>query len=137
MRCIALGDFGTEALRVDREPVEDRAKDAGVEITDETPILTYDLENPISPDTASHYVRDIADKAKIDTHLHALRHFAATQMVEAGRTYGRWPAAWAMRTPAPLSRSTPAPRHSGTGMRPKSLGKSLTPRKTGRGRAAS
>ena len=64
VRCIALGDFGTDALRLHRERLEDRAKDAGVEITDETPIFTYDLENPISPDTASHYVRDIAARPR-------------------------------------------------------------------------
>ena len=85
VRCIALGDFGTDALRLHRERLEDRAKDAGVEITDETPILTYDLENPISPDTASHYVREIAGQAKVDTHLHALRHFAASQMIGSGQ----------------------------------------------------
>jgi integrase len=85
VRCIALGDFGTDALRLHRARLEDRAADAGVEITDETPILTYDLEHPISPDTASHYVRDIADKAKVDTHLHALRHFAASQMIGSGQ----------------------------------------------------
>ena len=85
VRCIALGEFGTAALRLQRARLEVRAKDAGVEITDATPILTYDLENPISPDTASHYVRDIATEAKIDTHLHALRHFAATQMIRSGQ----------------------------------------------------
>jgi site-specific recombinase XerD len=85
VRCIALGDFGTDALRLHRARLEDRAKDVGVEITDETPILTYDLEHPISPDTASHYVRDIADKAKVDIHLHQLRHFAATQMIGSGQ----------------------------------------------------
>ena len=70
-----------------------------MEITDESPILTYDLENPISPDTASHYVRDIADQAQIDTHLHALRHFWRPRWSEAVRTSGRLPAAWAMLTP--------------------------------------
>jgi integrase len=85
VRRIALGDFGTEALRIQRARLEDRATDAGVEITDDTPILTYDLVNPISPDTASHYVRAIAAKAGVDIHLHQLRHFAATQMVGSGQ----------------------------------------------------
>jgi site-specific recombinase XerD len=55
-----------------------------VELTDDTPVLTYNLERPISPDTVSHYVRKIATKAGVDTHLHGLRHFAATQMIGAG-----------------------------------------------------
>ena len=48
-------------------------QELGIPLTGEMPILTYDLALPISPDTASHYVRDIADKAEgIDTHLHTL-----------------------------------------------------------------
>ena len=137
VRCIALGDFGTEALRVHRERVEDRAKDAGVEITDESPILTYDLENPISPDTASHYVRDIADQAQIDTHLHALRHFAATQMVGSGQDIrtvaGRLGHADASTTLKVYAGALPQRDQDAAD----SLGKSLTPRKASRGRAAS
>ena len=60
------------------------ATELGVELTDETPILTYNLDRPISPDTVSHYVRKIATKAGVDTHLHGLRHFAATQMIGGG-----------------------------------------------------
>jgi integrase len=84
VRRIALGEFGTAALKVQRARLEERARDAGTEITDATPILTYDLVNPISPTTASHYVRALAAKAGVDTYLHALRHFAASQMVGSG-----------------------------------------------------
>jgi integrase len=47
-------------------------------------VLTYNLSTPISPDTMSHYVRDIATKARVDVHLHQLRHFAATQLIGGG-----------------------------------------------------
>jgi len=83
-RVLALDPFGLEVLRRHREVMEERAADLGMELTDETPVLTYTMERPISPDTASHYVRNVATKAGVDTHLHALRHFAATQLVGAG-----------------------------------------------------
>jgi integrase len=85
VRRIALGEFGLEVLRRQRIRLEDRAEDGGFELTDETPILTYDLVDPISPDTASHYVRAIAETAGVDTHLHALRHFAASAMIGDGQ----------------------------------------------------
>ena len=64
--------------------LEERAEDVGLALTDEMPILTYDLVDPISPDTASHYVRAIATKAGVDVHLHQLRHFAASAMIGDG-----------------------------------------------------
>jgi integrase len=130
VRCIALGDFGTEALRIQRARLEDRAQDAGVVITDATPILTYDLENPISPDTASHYVRDIATEAKIDTHLHALRHFAATQMIGSGQDVrtvaGRLGHADASTTLKVYAGALPQRDRDAA----ESLGRSLTPRRS-------
>jgi integrase len=83
-RVLALDPFGEEVLRRQRARHEDRAADLGVELTDDTPVLSYNLERPISPDTVSHYVRRIASKAGVDTHLHGLRHFAATQMIGGG-----------------------------------------------------
>ena len=85
VRRIALGAFGTKVLQVQRARLEARAAENGMEVTDETPILTYDLVDPISPDTASHYVRAVADTAGVDTHLHALRHFAASEMIADGQ----------------------------------------------------
>jgi integrase len=83
-RILALDSFGEEVLRRQRARHENWATELGIELTDETPILTYNLDRPISPDTVSHYVRKIATKAGVDTHLHGLRHFAATQMIGGG-----------------------------------------------------
>jgi integrase len=47
-------------------------------------IFTYDGTNPINPDTVTHYVKAVATRVGVDTHLHALRHFAATQMIGGG-----------------------------------------------------
>jgi integrase len=81
VKLVHLDPFGLEVVRRQRARLEDRARDLGVEVTDSTPLLSYGLDRPISPDTASHYVRAIATKAGIDTHLHALRHFAASTLV--------------------------------------------------------
>ena len=83
-RVLALDPFADEVLRRQRKRHDQWAEELGVDLTDKTPVLTYDLEKPISPDTASHYVRKIATATGVDTHLHALRHFAATQMIGAG-----------------------------------------------------
>ena len=83
-RTVALDDFSLEVLRRQRKELDERAVDLGIEVTEETPVLTYDLKRPIGPDTASHYVRAVADKAGVDAHLHSLRHFAATQLIGGG-----------------------------------------------------
>jgi len=84
VRRLALDDFAIEVLRRQRAELDSRADDLGTIVTDDTPVLTYDLERPIAPDTATHYVRRVADKAGVDCHLHQLRHFAATQLVGGG-----------------------------------------------------
>jgi integrase len=39
---------------------------------------------PIRPDVVSKFAKNVATKAGVDTHLHALRHFSATQAIAAG-----------------------------------------------------
>jgi integrase len=84
IRRLALDDFGEMVLKHHLTEAKSRARDLGVEITPVTPIFTYDGRRPISPDTVSHYVTKIADDVGVKTHLHALRHFAATQLIGAG-----------------------------------------------------
>jgi integrase len=83
-RRLALDTFGEETLKRHLKVTEDRAADLGISITPDSPIFTYDLVRPIAADTVSHYVRSIATKVGVDTHLHALRHFAATELIGAG-----------------------------------------------------
>jgi integrase len=85
IRRIALGEFGLEVLRRQRLRLEERASEVGLLVSYDMPVFTYDLVDPISPDTASHYVRALADTAGLDTHLHALRHFAASAMIGDGQ----------------------------------------------------
>ncbi|MBF6557272.1 MAG: site-specific integrase, partial [Acidimicrobiales bacterium] len=83
-RRLALDTFGEETLKRYLRIAEDRAADLGISITPDSPIFSYDLVRPIAPDTVSHYVRSIATKVGVNTHLHALRHFAATELIGAG-----------------------------------------------------
>ena len=83
-RRLALDEFGEETLKRHLRVTEDRAADLGISVTPDSPIFSYDLVHPIPPDTVTHYVKRIAEKVGVDTHLHALRHFAASQMVGGG-----------------------------------------------------
>src|SRR5664280_2143275 len=83
-RRLALDTFGEETLKRHLRVTEDRAADLGISVTPDSPIFTYDLVRPIAPDTVSHYVRSVATRVGVDTHLHALRHFAATELIGAG-----------------------------------------------------
>lgn len=133
VRRIALGEFGLEVLRRQRLRLEARAADVGLALLDETPILTYDLVDPISPDTASHYVRAVADRAGVDTHLHALRHFAASAMIGDGQDVrtvaGRLGHADASTTLKVYAHMLPQRDLAAA----ESLGRSLAPTKAGTG----
>ena len=83
-RVLALDPFAEEVLRRQRSRHDERAAELGIELGAESPVFSYDMVRPISPDTTSHYVKKIAKDAGVDTHLHALRHFAATQMIGGG-----------------------------------------------------
>jgi integrase len=83
-KVLALGAFGDAVLRRHRARHEALAAEIAVELTADTPILTYDLVKPISPDTVSHYVPKIAEAVGVRTNPKALRHFAATQLHGAG-----------------------------------------------------
>ena len=51
---IALGAFGLEVLRRQRLPFKERASELDLAFTYGMPVFTYDLVDPIPPDTASH-----------------------------------------------------------------------------------
>jgi integrase len=90
VRRIAIDGFGIEVLRRHRTILDERAEYLESSVTDSMPVFShwasgsYDLDRPIAPDTVTHLVGSIADKAGVDTHLHALRHFAVTQLISQG-----------------------------------------------------
>jgi len=60
----------------------------------------------------------VATKAGVDTHLHAFRHFSATQAIAAGIVPRPLPAGWAIAPRRSPSGSTPTSSKDGRGTWP-------------------
>jgi integrase len=86
MRRIALDPETVDVLRVHRERYSDAARGVGVESTDEAFLFSYDVlhERPCNPHGISHRYSTMCAKLSIDSHLHALRHYSATELLSAG-----------------------------------------------------
>jgi integrase len=83
---IGLDALGLEILRRQRASVDALAIELGVTVAPDAFMFSRSpagLE-PIRPDMLSKFTRRVADKAGVDTYLHALRHFSATQGIAAG-----------------------------------------------------
>jgi integrase len=88
MRRIALDSETTAILRAHRSSVSERLQELGQTLTDEryvfTGTRTPDHSEPYSPHAVSSRYRAMADRLGIKTHLHALRHYSATELLTAG-----------------------------------------------------
>jgi integrase len=85
-RRVGLDELGLAVLRRHRASVDALAEELGVTLEPDAFLFSRSptgLE-PIRPDVLSKFTRRVADKAGVDTHLHALRHFSATQGIAAG-----------------------------------------------------
>jgi integrase len=85
-RRIGLDDVSLAILRRHRESVETLAGHLGLEVRADAFMFSRSpvgLE-PIRPDVVTKFTLRVAKKAGVDTHLHALRHFSATQAIAAG-----------------------------------------------------
>jgi integrase len=85
-RRIGLDELGLAILRRHRASVDQLADELDLTIAPDAFLFSRSpagLE-PIRPDVLSKFTRRAADKAGVDTHLHALRHFSATQAIAAG-----------------------------------------------------
>ena len=85
-RKVGLDAIAIEILKAHRANVDDLAKKLRLPVADDAFMFSGSPQGfePIRPDwLGKHYVT-IADKAKVNTHLHALRHFSATQAFAAG-----------------------------------------------------
>ena len=86
VRKISLDEFGLEILRRHRVQAGKIAGELGVSPAPEAFLFSRSptgLE-PVRPDVLTKFTRRAAASAGVDTHLHALRHFSATQALVAG-----------------------------------------------------
>ncbi len=83
-RRLAPDELGETTLKLHLRVRDNSAPDLGISIGPETPLFTYDHIRPVPIDTVTHYVKRIAVRVGVDTHLHALLPFAASQLVGGG-----------------------------------------------------
>jgi integrase len=88
IRRIAL-DAGTVALLRDHKArVAAQVAELGSTFSEDlyvfTGTRTPDHRTPYSPNAITQRYKDMATRLKIDTHLHALRHYSATELLTAG-----------------------------------------------------
>ncbi len=86
MRRIALDPETVDVLRVHRGRHDDAARAVGVEPTDEAFLFSNEVlhDRPCSPHGVSHRYSAMCAKLGIDSHLHAMRHYSATELLAAG-----------------------------------------------------
>ena len=85
-RTVGLDELGAEALRRHRETVDALAKSLDLAVPADAFVFSRSPigSEPIRPDVVTKFTTRIAKAAGVDTHLHALRHFSATQAIAAG-----------------------------------------------------
>jgi integrase len=86
VRKIGLDDLALEALRRHRDATRATARDLHLTIPPDAFLFSRSPvgSEPIRPDFLTKFTLRMATKAGIDTHLHALRHFSATQGIAGG-----------------------------------------------------
>jgi integrase len=88
MRRIALDTETVVLLRELKQRWRARLADLGLELTEDMHVFTGYRQAvptvPYSPHAVSSRYKDMVDRLGIDTHLHALRHYSATELLSAG-----------------------------------------------------
>jgi integrase len=88
MRRIALDSETIALLREHYRRTSERLDQLDRKITTETYVFTGvktpDHSKPYSPHAVSSRYRDMATRLDIDSHIHALRHYSATELLTAG-----------------------------------------------------
>jgi integrase len=85
-RRIGLDDLALEVLSRQRHLVDQRAGSVGVTVADNAYIFAENPEGlePLNPHALGSWTGRIARRHGVNTHIHALRHFHATQAIAAG-----------------------------------------------------
>ena len=85
-RRLGLDDVSIEVLRRQRDAVDVLATSLGIDVAPDAFVFSRSpagLE-PVRPDALTKFTIRVAKKAGVNTHLHSLRHFSATQAIAAG-----------------------------------------------------
>jgi integrase len=87
-RRIALDTETVVLLKEHRQRVEARVAELGRKFTEDKFVFsgskTPDHSEPYSPNAVTQRYKDMTARLGIDTHLHALRHYSATELLSAG-----------------------------------------------------
>ncbi|MFJ8813051.1 site-specific integrase [Amycolatopsis thermoflava] len=88
MRRIALDTETIVLLREHKARMQERCHELGAKRSENSFVFTStrgsDLNEPYSPDAVSSRYKKMATRLGIDTHIHALRHYSATELLTAG-----------------------------------------------------
>jgi integrase len=88
MRRIALDSETLALLRGHRDRVRARTAEVNAELTGQTFVFASvrcpDHGEPYSPHAVSSRYKEMAQRLGIQTHLHSLRHYSATELLTAG-----------------------------------------------------
>jgi integrase len=88
MRRIALDAETIVLLAEQKTRVQARCAELGIEFDENIYVFTGarqpDPRKPASPDGISSRYKNMATEAGVDTHIHALRHYSATELLIAG-----------------------------------------------------
>ena len=85
-RTIGLDDLGLAVLTKHRAQAEALAASLGLEVRPNGFMFSRSAvgAEPMQPDVVSKATKMATESVGVDTHLHALRHFSATQAIAAG-----------------------------------------------------
>ena len=85
-RTVGLAMAWLQALRRHRAAVESLAGSLELDVLDDGFVFSRSPvgAEPIRPDVVTKFTKRAAESAGVDTHLHTLRHFSATQAIAAG-----------------------------------------------------
>lgn len=86
MRRISVDDATVEVLRELRARYEGAMRKLDVDPTNDAYLFSYeaDCTRPYDPDGVTHKYARICARVGVDSHLHALRHYSATELLAAG-----------------------------------------------------
>jgi integrase len=86
MRRISLDPATVEVLADHRARYEATVRALGQEPTDQAFLFSHEstYDRPYDPDAVTHRYSNMCAKLDIDSHLHALRHYSATELLTAG-----------------------------------------------------